>query len=51
MAESPERLDCLVIKYGWGACPECRAGFPQYCRGRGGVPQKKGKKKEARNDR
>jgi threonine dehydrogenase-like Zn-dependent dehydrogenase len=48
MDKPTDSLDCLVIKYGWGACPECRAGFPQYCRGRGGVPKTK-KKKDSRN--
>lgn len=25
---------CLVFHRIWGSCPECRVGFPQYCRGR-----------------
>jgi hypothetical protein len=47
MDKPTDRLHCLVTKYGWGPCPKCWAGFPQYCRGRGGVP--KTKKKDSRN--
>lgn len=32
---------CLVRHPIWGDCPECHSGFPQWCRGRGGIPKRK----------
>lgn len=32
---------CLARHRLWGDCPECCNGFPQWCRGRGGIPKRK----------
>lgn len=45
LEQRAEPMPCLVLKYGYGCCPECRAGFPQWCRGRGGLPKKNRRKK------
>lgn len=40
MSEQPDTT-CLVRHRLWGSCPECYNGFPQWCRGRGGIPKRK----------